>query len=185
MRTKDQTIPLVYALKGHKVRLEMQAMGRTNVILLDLEENTQTILIPELNAYAVHASKAPAAGTAAAAAALKVVDLKTTDTVAGHGCENYHLENEKFSGTACLTKEFGENPLADAMDGPLGAQLKGADTLRKAGMPLKMVLTFKEGTRQGEQTSVEVSKVAPGPVQDSVLSVPAGWHKLNGLPGLQ
>jgi hypothetical protein len=183
MHTNGETIPVTYALKGHKVRVEMQAMGRANVILIDLVADTQTILIPELKAYAVHTSKVPAGEPAATA--LKVADLKTTDTVAGHACENYHLENEKFSGTACLTKEFGENPLTDAMEGPLGAQLKGDETLRKAGMPLKMVLTFKDGKRQGEQASVEVSKVAPGPVEDSALAIPDGWHKLSGLPGLQ
>jgi hypothetical protein len=182
MHTNGETIPVTYALKGHRVRVEMHAMGRTNVILIDLVADTQTILIPELRSYAVHVSKVPAAEPATT---LKVADLKTTDTVAGHICENYHLENEKFSGTACMTKEFGENPLTDAMEGPLGAQLKGDETLRKAGMPLKMVLTFKEGKKQGEQASVEVSKVAPGPIEDSALIVPDGWHKLSGLPGLQ
>jgi hypothetical protein len=183
MQASGQTIPVDYEIKGHKARLEMHSSGRTNVILIDLDAQTQTILIPELKAFAVHAGENP--GTTAANTPPKVTDLGTTASVAGYTCEQFKVETEKYSGVACMTKQFGENPLTDTLSGPLHGAMKGDDVLRKAGMPLKVDITFKEGDKQGETASVEVTKVSPGPVDGSQLTVPDGWHKLSGLPGMQ
>lgn len=181
MQARGQTFPVDYEIKGHKARVEMRMETRTNVILLDLDAHTQTILIPESKAYAVHNGNVP--GAMATPTPPKVTDLGTSETVAGHRCENYSLESEKYSGTACMTKEFGENPLAEAMNGPLGGAMSGDDVLKKAGMPLKLKVTFKEGGREGETATVEVTKVSPGPLSDSQFNVPDGWTKLSGLPG--
>ncbi len=182
MQVKDQTIPVTYALKGHKARIEMQTLGRTNVILMDLDTSTETILIPELKAYAVHLSAKP---VAAAAKPPKITALGKTETVAGYTCQDYSLESEKYSGTACMSKEFGDNPMADAMSGPLGGALGGDQALKEAGMPLKINLTFRDGEKAGDTAKAEVTKVTPGPQDDAEFSVPEGWHKLSGLPGMQ
>jgi hypothetical protein len=183
MQASGQTIPVDYEIKGHKARLEMHTTGRTNVILIDLDAQTQTILIPELKAFAVHSGENPT--TAGANTPPKVTDMGTTASVAGYKCEQFKVETEKYSSVACMTKQFGENPLTDTLSGPLHGALKGDDELRKAGMPLKVDVTFKEGGKQGETASVEVTKVTPGPVDESQLGVPDGWHKLSGLPGMQ
>jgi Domain of unknown function (DUF4412) len=183
MHASGQTIPVDYAIKGHKARIEMHTTGRTNVILIDLDAHTQTILIPELKAFAVHTGDSETALSSTAPP--KVTDLGTTETIAGHGCEEYKVETEKYSGIACMTKEFGENPLTDTLSGPLHGALKGDQTLRKAGMPLKVDITFKEAGKQGDKAMVEVTKVSPGPVDEAQLTVPDGWHKLSGLPGMQ
>ncbi|MGA7315383.1 MAG: hypothetical protein WBX22_15555, partial [Silvibacterium sp.] len=87
-------------------------------------------------------------------------------------------------GTACMTKEFGDNPLAAAMNGPLGSVLSGDEALKKAGMPLKVTLTFKDADKQGDTATVEVTKIAQGAVDDAEFLVPDGWHKLSGLSGM-
>jgi hypothetical protein len=183
MQIKGQSFPVDYSLKGHKARVEMQTTGRKNVILLDLDARTQTILIPEMKAYAVHTGAGPSAMSTAAPP--KITALGTTETVAGHSCDDYRIESEKYSGTACLTKDFGDNPLAEAMSSPMGNAFNADETLKKAGMPLKMNLTFKDGDQQGDTATVEVTKIAAGPIDDARFSVPDGWHKLSGLPGLQ
>ncbi len=181
MQASGQTFPVDYEIKGHKARIEMKLASRNNVILVDLNSGTQTLLIPELKAYAVHTSAAPSGP----ATTPTLTDLGTTETVAGHTCENYKLESEKYSGTACMTKEFGENPLSGALNGALGPAVNGNEALKKAGMPLKMKVSFKEGKREGETASVEVTKIAPGPLGDEQFAVPDGWRKLSGLPGMQ
>jgi hypothetical protein len=65
----------------------------------------------------------------------------------------------------------------------MGSALNGDETLKKAGMPLKMSITFKDGNRQGEKATMEVTKVSPGPIEEAQVEVPAGWHQLTGLPG--
>ena len=182
MQANGTTIPVDYEIKGHKARIEMQTTLRTNVILIDLDAGTQTILIPELKAYAVHTGTATTGMSAGATPTL--TDLGTSETVAGHLCENYKLESVKYSGTACMTREFGDNPLAEALNGPLGGAMSGDEALKKAGMPLKMKLAFKQGKREGETAAVEVTKVAPGPLSDAQFAVPDGWKKLSGLPGM-
>jgi hypothetical protein len=183
MHASGQTIPVDYAIKGHKARVEMHTSGRTNVILIDLDAHTQTILIPELKAFAVHTGETPTALSSNTPP--KVTDLGSTETIAGHSCEEYKVETDKYSGIACMTREFGENPLTDTLSGPLGRALKGDEELKKAGMPLKVDLTFKEGEKQGDKATVEVTKVSPGPVDEAQFVVPDGWHKLSGLPGMQ
>jgi hypothetical protein len=183
MQTSGQTIPVDYAIKGHKVKVDVHMAGRTTTLLLDLDAHTQTILIPEVKAYVVHSGEAPS--PISAATPPKVTGLGTTETVVGHTCEDYKLESDKFSGTACMTKEFGVNPMAFGMNGPLGSAFKGEETLQKAGMPLKMSITFKEAARQGEKATIEVTRVAPGPVDEAEFEIPAGWNKLSGLPGVQ
>lgn len=181
MQASGQTIPVDYSVKGHKVRVDLHLTSAVNTVLIDLDANTQTILIPELKAYAVHSGKS--ASPISSATPPKVTDLGTKDNVAGHACENYRLVADKYEGTACMTKEFGVNPLADAINGPMGSALKGDETLKKAGMPLKMSITFKDGNRQGEKATMEVTKVSPGPIEEAQVEVPAGWHQLTGLPG--
>lgn len=181
MQASGQTFPVDYEIKGHKARVEMKLAARNNVILIDLDSGTQTLLIPELKAYAVHTSASPGGSSTTPT----LTDLGTKETVAGHTCENYKLESEKYSGTACMTKEFGENPLSGALNGTLGHAIDGDEALKKAGMPLKMKVAFKEGQRQGETASVEVTKIAPGPLSDEQFTVPEGWRKLSGLPGMQ
>jgi hypothetical protein len=183
MHASGQTIPVDYAIKGHKARVETHTTGRTNVILIDLDAHTQTILIPELKAFAVHTGETETALSANTPP--RVTALGTTETVAGYKCEEYKVETLKYSGIACMTKEFGENPLTDTLSGPLHGALKGDETLKKAGMPLRVDLTFKEGSREGDKATVEVTKVTPGPVDEAQLDVPDGWHKLSGLPGMQ
>jgi hypothetical protein len=182
MHASGQTIPVDYAVKGHKVRVDIHMSERTNTVLLDLDAHTQTILIPELKAYAVHSGTTQSALSSATPP--KVTDLGTTETIAGHTCSDYKLESDKYDGTACMTKEFGVNPLTDMVDGPLAGALKGDDTLKKTGMPLRMSITFKEGEKQGDKASMEVTKVSPGPVEEAQFEVPDGWHKLTGLPGM-
>jgi hypothetical protein len=182
MNMGGEPIPVDYALKGHKARLELQMASRTNTVIIDLDARTQTILIPEVKAYAVHSGDAPS--QIANASPIKVTDLGTTETVAGHSCEDYRLDTDKYAGSACMTKEFGENPLTDTLNGPLGHALKGDETLKKAGMPLKLSITFKEGAHKDEKTTMEVTKVVPGPVDAAQFEIPDGWRKLNGLPGL-
>ena len=181
MHAGGQTIPVDYSIKGHKARVALQMSGRTNTVLIDLDAHTQTILIPELKAYAVHNGETPAALTSSTPP--KVTLLDTKETVAGHSCDDYRIVTDKYDGVACMSKEFGDNPLTDAINGPLGRALKGDETLRKAGMPLKMSLLFKEGDKQGEKATMEVTKVAAGPVDASEFVIPDGWHKLSGLTG--
>jgi hypothetical protein len=175
-----QTIPVDYALKGHRARVELHMDSRVNTVLIDLDAHTQTILIPEVKAYAVHNGDAPS--KLANATPPTVTDLGASETVAGHTCEDYRLDTDKYEGTACMTREFGENPMSDALNGAIGTPLKGDETLRKAGMPLKLSITIKEGEKKGEKTTMEVTKVEPGPVNDAEFEVPEGWRKLNGLP---
>jgi hypothetical protein len=182
MHASGETIPVDYALKGHKARVDLHLSSRTSTVLIDLDAHTQTILIPELKAYAVHNGDNPSAVSAATPP--RVTNLGTTETIAGHTCEDYKLETDKYDGTACMTREFGDNPLTDTINGPLGRALKGDETLKKAGMPLKLALTFKEGEKQGDKATMEVTKVAPGPVEEAQFEIPEGWHKLSGLPGL-
>jgi hypothetical protein len=181
MQASGQTIPVDYSIKGHKVRVDLHMSSRTNTVLIDLDTHTQTILIPELKAYAVHSGNTPS--ELSSSTPPKVTDLGATETVAGHACEDYKLESEKYDGTACMTKEFGVNPLTDTMNGPLGNAFKADDTLKKAGMPLKMSITFKDGEKQGEKATLEVTKVTPGRVEEAQFEVPEGWHQLTGLPG--
>jgi hypothetical protein len=175
-----QTIPVDYALKGHRARVELHMDSRVNTVLIDLDAHTQTILIPEVKAYAVHNGDAPS--KLVNATPPTVTDLGASETVAGHTCEDYRLDTDKYEGTACMTREFGENPMSDALNGAIGTPLKGDETLRKAGMPLKLSITIKEGEKKGEKTTMEVTKVEPGPVSDAEFEVPEGWRKLNGLP---
>jgi hypothetical protein len=182
MQASGETIPVDYSLKGHKARVELHMSSRTNTVLIDLDAHTQTILIPELKAYAVHNGDNPS--TISTATPPKVTDLGTTETVAGHACKDYKLETDKYDGTACMTREFGDNPLTDTINGPLGRALNGDDALKKAGMPLKLAITFKEGEKQGDKATMEVTKVAPGPVEEAEFEIPEGWHKLSGLPGM-
>lgn len=181
MQAGGQTIPMDYKLKGHKARVELHMPSRNNIVLIDLDAHTQTILIPEFKAYAVH--NGDAASSIASATPPTVTDLGTTEKIAGYTCEDYKLAAEKYEGTACMTKEFGENALTDSMNGPLGSTLKD-EALRKAGMPLKLDIAFKETGKLGDKASMEVTKVAPGPVEEADFEIPDGWHKLNGLPGM-
>jgi len=182
MQASGETIPVDYSLKGHKARVELHMSSRINTVLIDLDAHTQTILIPELKAYAVHSGDSPS--TISSATPPKVTDLGTTETVAGHACKDYKLETDKYDGTACMSREFGDNALTDSINGPLGSALKGDDALKKAGMPLKLAITFKEGEKQGEKATMEVTRVAPGPVEEAEFEIPEGWHKLTGLPGM-
>ena len=180
LQAQGQTVPFTYAVKGHKVRMEMQSAARTNVILIDLDAHTQTILVPELNAYAVHTGDTPSG--VAQGAPPKITDLGTSETIAGHKCENYSMESDKYSGTFCMTKEFGANPFGNALGGPA---LRSLEDLQKAGMPLKVSLIphgNDSGTNAGGKTEMEVTQIIPGPVDDAQFTVPEGWHAMQDLP---
>lgn len=181
MNVSGQTIPVDYKLKGHKARVDLEMGGRKNTVLIDLDAHTQTMLIPEFKAYLVH--KGDSASPISSATPPKVTDMGTTETVAGHSCNDFKLESEKYQGTACMTKEFGESPLAESMTGQLGSALKGDDVLQKAGVPLKLDLTFKEGEKPGNKATMEVTSIAPGPVNAAEFEIPAGWQPMNNLPG--
>lgn len=182
MQAKGQSFPVDFSIKGHKARVEMQTLGHPSIVLIDFDSHEQIILIPELKSYMVHGGDQQ--GKLSTSTPPKITRLGTTETFAGHTCQDYRLESEKYSGTACMTKEFGDNPLAAAMNGPLGSALSGDEALKKAGMPLKVTLTFNDGDKQGDTATVEVTRIAQGAVDDAEFLVPNGWHKLSGLSGM-
>lgn len=176
MHLSGTTVPMTYQLKGHHARIDMEIPPTATTVLIDSDKGEQIVLVPQLKAYMSHKVTVPL--TAALAHPPTLTNLSRSETVAGHVCEDYHLDSEKYDGTICLAKDL---PAAAFGDGfgmlPPNSAL---DTLRTAGMPLKVDLHIK-ATNSGkadENVTMEVTKIEAQPVDDSAFLIPDGWHEL-------
>ncbi len=176
MRLSGTLVPMTYQLKGHRARIDMDIPPTATTVLIDSDKGEQVVLVPQLKAYLSHKVTVPLPSTIAHPPTL--TRLTHSETVAGHICEDYRLDSEKYSGTICLAKDLPSAAFGDGF-GMLPSN-SALDTLRNAGMPLKVDLHIKAtgSGRADETVTMEVTRVEAQQVEDSAFAIPEGWHEL-------
>ncbi len=179
MEVRGQEIPVQYTIKGHRVRIDMRFMQQTSTVIADVDTQTQTVLIPRLQAYAIHHGAAPSNMQPNETPA--ITDMNKTETIAGHVCEDYAIDSAKYSGTLCVAKDIGGDALGAEMNGPLGSAMKGLKGIKDPGMPLRLAIKAKTSDAAGQDMTMLVTQVSPGPVSDTMFSVPPGWREMPSI----
>ena len=177
MQMSGSVVPVTYQLRGRRARIDMEIPPTATTVLLDSEKGQQIVLLPQLKSYLVHTITPPAAALHPPV----LTDLGKQEMIAGHPCEDYHVDSERYVGTTCLSKDLPSDAFGGSF-GMLGANSAALATLRAAGMPLKVELHAKSSdtsaAKFGEAITMEITSIEAHPVEDSVFTIPPGWHEM-------
>ncbi len=177
MQMGRATVPVIYQLKGRRARIDMEIPPTATTVLLDSATGQQIVLLPQLKSYLVHTVTPPIATLHPPV----LTDLGRQEAIAGHHCEDYQVDSDRYVGTTCLAKDLPSEAFGGGF-GMLGANSPALDTLRAAGMPLKVDLRAKsspsDAAKSGEPITMEITSIEAHPVEDSVFAIPEGWHEM-------
>lgn len=195
---------LKYAIKGQRARVETnlaQGGTATAIVLMDLSAGSQTMLMPQAKTYmTLDLNDAKLKGMAermgkSADQPLKITATGKTETIAGHTCEQWVMDNGQQQTQMCFAKGLGffggaSGPggvLSQLKNLPFGEQAKTtleanpefAKFAASGAFPLKIAQVENGQTKP----ILEVTSVERKPLDDSLFTVPADYKKMN-LPGL-
>lgn len=201
MTAQGMTLEVTHYVRGGRVRQEMAGPMGPMAMIIDLGEQTMTVLVPQQSAYMTldmrAALEAEARAEAEADTAPPDVEITATgrkETIAGIECEHFALRTGESEVDICGATGMGFYMAGgvSALGGPAsaGRALSRSDAVNarlrahfKDGLfPLKMTMQAPSGALTMVATSVEKKQLG-----DDLFSVPAGFTemKLPGTGGLQ
>jgi hypothetical protein len=196
---------LKYAIKGQRARVETnlaQGGTATAIILMDLAVGSQTMLMPQAKTYMTLdlndeklKGMAERMGKSAGDQPMKITATGKTETLAGHTCEYWVMNNGQQQTEMCFAKGLGffggatgpGGVLSQLKNLPFGEQAKAtldanpefARFAAAGAFPLKI-----SQVENGQAKPIlEVTSVERKPLDDALFNVPADYKKMN-LPGI-
>jgi hypothetical protein len=153
-------------------------------ILIDWTTMKSTMLMPLAGAMAQMAQMNPSmkgikivsdipASVVAKAGGVK--PLGTSETIAGHRCDDFEETGVKVPHQLCLTKEFGRFTMpSTAGRGGRGGGPSWTTAIGDNGFPLKV-------WTPGGKVDFEATSVRPGNVPAATFAIPDGYVDMGGL----
>jgi|SRR5688572_15123254 len=182
MNMGGMSVEVLTLAKEGKVRQEMSMMGQNVISIIDATAGTGLMLMPAMQSYMKMDFQALAA-RAGTVETPKITPVGTTETIAGHTCENYTIEVQDGTMQMCVAKDLGfytgSLNSGRAMGGNASMQAYMdvfRQTFKDGFFPLKMTM--------GTDMTMTVTKIEPKPVADEQfkLDVPAGYTEMK-MPG--
>lgn len=196
---------LKYAIKGQRARVETnlaQGGTATAIVLMDLSAGSQTMLMPQAKTYMTldlndekFKGMAERMNKDAADQPMKITATGKTETIAGHTCEYWVMNNGQQQTEMCFAKGLGffggaggpggvlsqlkNLPFGDQAKATLDANPEFARFAASGAFPLKISQVENGQTKP----ILEVTSVERRPLDDALFNVPADYKKMN-LPGL-
>jgi hypothetical protein len=181
---RGRTMTIAYAFKGQKVRTELSAEGHSTASITDLQKNETLLLLAEQRMYMVTPPFQNVDTTPGASIKPDVKTTGKTDTILGHAC-NQILVKEKMNVTELwVTEDIGAYVGMGQGGIPIGAGFSSTvgpvqweEVLKDQGaFPLRVISRDPAGK---QTVKLEVTKIQPGPLPDSLFAPPAGYQKSN------
>lgn len=194
---KGRTQDINYIMKGKKLRMDMNAEGRTMSTIMDMEKLEMLMLMPEQNMYMVMpikqaVDKAVERSNKTGDSNADIERTGKTEKILGYTCDQI-LVTDKQKGT--VTELWVATGLGTFMGlsggGPAGggggmfggrrgggggaAAAKWEEVLKgKGGFPLRVISRDAKGK---ESYKMEATKIDPSSQPDSLFVPPPGYQK--------
>lgn len=196
MTAQGMTLEVTHYVRGGRVRQEMAGPMGPMAMIIDLGEQTMTVLVPQQSAYmtldmraALEAEVEAETEEDAAPPEVEITATGQKETIAGIECEHFALRTGESEVDICGARGMGfymaggMNALGGAASA--GQALSRSDAVNarlrayfKDGLfPLKMTMHTASGALTMVATSVEKKKLG-----DDLFSVPAGFTEMK-MPG--
>jgi len=177
---------VAYATKGSRMRMEMNAEGKSVVTLLDLKEKEMIMLMPDQKMYMVMPLRdVPGVDKVDAAAADTTLEKTSeTETILGYKTTKYIARSKEQKEPVEIWAAEGLGSFFNPSDlNVMGAKRKAPlweKELREKGFfPLRIVTKQKKG----REDRMEVIKLDKTALPESLFVPPADFKKFS-LPGL-
>lgn len=199
----NQELEMNYAVKGAQMRVETAGGQNKQVMavaLMNLASGEQTVLMPPTKTYMtmnwnqegdqvakMTERMAQRAGQAAPDKIQQITTTGQTETIAGYSCQNWRIHSGEQIVDLCLTKSLAvggqaNGLLAQLKNLPFGNRLKEqmaansgfAEFVKNGAFPLKIAQVENGASK----TILEVTRVAPGKVDDAQFAVPPDYKKV-------
>lgn len=182
---KSQT--LNYSIKGQKLRMDMEAEGKSFASITDMVKLETLMLMPEEKMYMVMQIKKPVE-KAMEKQHESTADIEVTgktETILGYKCSEI-LVKDKNTVTEMWVAEglgvfMGMGNSGGGGGGPFGGRKGDANAAKweealkgKGGFPLRVITRDAKGK---EGFKMEATKIEPGNLPDSLFLPPAGYQK--------
>ena len=196
MTAQGMTLEVTHYVRGGRVRQEMAGPMGPMAMIIDLGEQTMTVLVPQQSAYmtldmreALAAEVQTEAEQDTAPPEVEITATGQIETIAGIECEHFALRTGESEVDICGAKGMGFYMAGgvSALGGPASAghALSRSDAVNarlrahfKDGLfPLKMTMQTSSGALTMVATSVEKKQLG-----DDLFSVPAGFTEMK-MPG--
>jgi hypothetical protein len=181
MPSEKKVGEMTMSIKGTHIRTDMATEGHTMAMLIDAQAQSMTMLMPEQKMYMTMDLKAARAKAQGDRTPPKITALGTSETIAGHACQNYLVETAKSKTELCSATGLGnfmmpQNPMARGPTADM-PDLEGEAYrayFKDGFFPLRMVKLA------GEKRTVimEATRVEPKPLDPSLFTVPAGLTEM-------
>ena len=183
---KEAPQTLNYAMKGQKLRMDINAEGHQMTSIMDLAKLEMLILMPEQQMYMVMPIKKPVEQAMAkqGESTAEVEVTGKTETILGYKCSQL-LVKDKGTVTEMWVADglgafMGLGNGGGGGGGPFGGGRKAnaakwEEALKgKGGFPLRVISRDAKGK---ESFKMEATKIEPGSLPDSLFAPPAGYEK--------
>lgn len=184
MAMANGTNTMVYYIKGDKARVESSYDGHQTVMLFDAGSGQMTMMMPEQKMYMSMGDMHQTA--AMEKKKYKITRLGRTETIAGHPCEDWQVqqEGEKEITTMCIARGMGDllfarsrmernrSALATLLSDP-----QFREVMKGGFFPLKVVSS-------NEKTEFVATKIEPRHLDDAMFKVPAGYQSF-AMPNMR
>lgn len=186
MSVGGTTMQVAQAVKGTKLRQELEGPMGSMVTLFDTETMDMTMMMPAQKMYmqmnagqmmqqmqAMQGQQAPEQPDPE--------DLKATgrtETIAGEECEHYTYSSDDGEMDMCIASGLGFVPLASG--GMPGMASPDAWRARFSNGFLPLSMTY---TSQGQTTTMKATEVERGSVPAAEFEVPEGYTRIPGMGG--
>ncbi len=181
-----------YSMKAGKVRMDIAAEGHPMSTIMDLAKLEMLMLMPEQKMYMVMPIKQPVE-TAMEKAAESTADIERTgktEKILGYDCEQILVKDKgtvtelwvasglgTFMGLGSGGPMGGGGMFGGGRKGGGAAGAKWEEVLKgKGGFPLRVVSRDAKGK---EAFKMEVKKIEPGALPDSLFVPPEGFQKFD------
>jgi hypothetical protein len=185
------TMNMDYAMKGEKLRMDMNGRGHQAAVIMDTAKMEMLMLMPEQQMYMVMPMK-KTVDQAMEKAGANTTDVEATgktETILGYKC-NQLLVKDKGNVTELWVAEGLGTFMGMSPGGPMGGggggmfgrgkpanAAKWEQVLKdKGGFPLRMITRDASGK---EISKMEATKIEPGSLPDSMFNPPAGYQKFD------
>jgi hypothetical protein len=189
---KGRSQALDYSIKGQKLRMDMNAEGNPVATIMDMAKLEMIMLMPSEKMYMVQPIKKPVEA-AADKAVQNTADVEVTgktEVILGYTCNQVLIKDKGTVTEAWLAEGLDGFQGLGAPGGGGGGMFGGKKSANaakweealkgKGGFPLRVISRDGKGK---ETYRMEATKVAPGPLPDSLFAPPSDFQKFQ-MPDL-
>ncbi len=186
---RGKAMDMNYSMKGDRVRMDINASGHEMSTIMDAPKFEMIILMAEQKMYMVMPLKKPVEQAMekhqGEAANIDINRTGKTETILGYKTEQL-LITDKDKGTVTelwVASDLGTfmglgnsggSPFGGRKQSPASAKWEEALKGSKGGFPLRVISHDAKGK---ETFKMEATKIAPGPLPESLFVPPAGYQK--------